>query len=614
MIPGKFIRDTVAKGLILLFLVACKNTGNKDAAPIIPTQAGKDTATVAALLKKANSFLQSDFDSLRYYAAQALDIAKSIGFTEGVGRARGMEANYQRRKGNYEEAIAIGLEVTHLYDSLKLWVRVVKMKTFLADVYKEMGGEKGTADYLRKGLELAKEGQVIAEREKNYTGMVITLNEQGIILRDMSQRMNRDDLMDSALVLFQQALGIIKETGQAEEELGALYNNTALVYHEHHKNYPKALDYEFQAVDFNNKRNNKLGLTYNFNTISDIYTHMGKLQEADQYAHQMLALSKEIGSPFRILNAYSQLTEVNRKMGRYDSALYYREMNGNMSDSLNNLEKGNQIADAQTKYETGKKEVRIGELDKMNQLKSQRLWLAFGLAAVFAVLIAMSALQNRRLKKQKKEISAQSDRLQWMMKELHHRVKNNLQIVSSLLSLQTYRLKDEESVSAIKESQLRVQAMSLIHQRLYQVEDVSMVNFKLYLDDLVETLMRSYGYGADDFDLLINVDKEFLDVDTVMPMGLLVNEIITNSFKYAYKDVKRPLLHISLSSGNQQLKLDIKDNGPGMDKASAAQNKQGFGKKLIDALSKQLKANWTVDSSQGTSYHFVIPEQKEKAA
>jgi prolyl oligopeptidase len=96
-----------------------------------------------------------------------------------------------------------------------------------------------------------------------------------------------------------------------------------------------------------------------------------------------------------------------------------------------------------------------------------------------------------------------------MMKELHHRVKNNLQIVSSLLSLQTYRLKDEESVSAIRESQLRVQAMSLIHQRLYQVDDVSLVNFKLYLDDLVETLMRSYGYGADDFDLLIKVDKEF---------------------------------------------------------------------------------------------------------
>lgn len=279
---------------------------------------------------------------------------------------------------------------------------------------------------------------------------------------------------------------------------------------------------------------------------------------------------------------------------------------------MTNVKKAAQIAESQTKYETGKKEERIGELDRMNTMKNQRLWLAFSLVAVFSILIMVSVVQNRRLEKQKSKITEQSNRLQWMMKELHHRVKNNLQIVSSLLNLQTYRLKDEESLSAIKESQLRVQAMSLMHQRLYQVEDVSMVNFKLYLDDLVETLMRSYGYGADDFDLKITVDKEFMDVDTVMPMGLLVNEIITNSFKYAYKEVSRPLLHISLANANKKLQLDIRDNGPGM--TADTENKQGFGKKLIEALSKQLNATWTMDSKNGTAYHFVIPEQKEKAA
>jgi two-component sensor histidine kinase len=613
MIPANLAQRIAVNAAILLVVVACNSSNKKDTAIASPVIPGKDTTTVVALLKTANSFVQSDFDSLRFYANKALEIAREINFGEGIGRARGMEANYQRRKGNYDEAIRIGLEVTRLYDSLELWIRVVKMKAFVADVYKEMGGEKGTPEYLRKGLDLAKEGQLIAERESYYPGMVFTRNEQGIILRDMSYRMNRPDLMDSAFNLYQKALSIIKETGEAEEELGALYNNTAQVYLEHYKDYARALDYEFQAVDFNNKRNNKIGLTHNYNTISDIYTQMGRLEEADQYAHRMLALSREVKAPFRELNAYSQLTEINRKMKRYDSALFYRELNSELSDSLNNLEKGNQIAEAQTKYETSEKEERISELDKLNQLKNERLWLASGLAAVFAIMIGISIAQNRRLKKQKKEISAQSDRLQWMMKELHHRVKNNLQIVSSLLNLQTYRLKDEETVAAIKESQLRVQAMSLIHQRLYQVEDVSMVNFKLYLDDLVETLMRSYGYGADDFDLQINVEKEFLDVDTVMPMGLLVNEIITNSFKYAYKNVKRPLLHINLRSVDEQLQLDIRDNGPGLENAPTG-NKPGFGKKLIDALSRQLKASCSVNSENGTSYHFIIPGTKEKAA
>ena len=180
-------------------------------------------------------------------------------------------------------------------------------------------------------------------------------------------------------------------------------------------------------------------------------------------------------------------------------------------------------------------------------------------AGLLLLLLSIVWVQKRKSQQQKQKISQQSEKLQWMMKELHHRVKNNLQIVSSLLNLQTYRLKDEESISAIKESQLRVQAMSLMHQRLYQVEDVSMVNFKLYLDDLVDTLMKAYAYGSDDFDLSINIKKEFLDVDTVMPMGLLVNEIVTNSFKYAYKEVLRPSLSISMGATDKQLELKMKE-------------------------------------------------------
>jgi two-component sensor histidine kinase len=123
--------------------------------------------------------------------------------------------------------------------------------------------------------------------------------------------------------------------------------------------------------------------------------------------------------------------------------------------------------------------------------------------------------------------------------------------------------------------------------------------------------MRAYGYGADDFDLTIDVEQEYLDVDTVMPMGLLVNEIITNSFKYAYKDVARPALRIHLASGDKQLKLEVSDNGPGMVEATG---KAGFGKKLIAALTQQLKARYTVDTSNGTLYTFNIPYTREKAA
>ncbi|HEX2628200.1 MAG TPA: sensor histidine kinase [Chitinophagaceae bacterium] len=595
----------------LLILFSSCNKSKVDTAPSDIAAYTKDTAAVHALIKKANSFTQTNFDSMRYYAKKAFDIASQIKYGEGRARARGIEGNYQRRKGNYAESIAICLEVIKSFDSLNLVKRRIVIQSFLSDTYKEMGGEKGTAEYLKKGLELAKQTEKDAEDNNFPDEVVAALNQQGIILRDMSKHFGPASLMDSALLLYEKGVRIIQQSGQGEDQLGKLYNNISQVYNEYRKDYSRALDYLFRAVAFNKERNNFMSLSYNYGNISDVYTSLNDMAKAKSFAHAMLYVSEELKAPHRKVNAYRNLTRVSRKLKEFDSALYYNELAVDISDSLNNVEKAAQIADMQVKYETDKVTSRNNELVVTNKLRNQQLWFAGIAASIMLLLVVISVIQNRRLRLQKKQIAQQSDRLQWMMKELHHRVKNNLQIVSSLLNLQSYRLKDEESVAAIKESQLRVQAMSLMHQRLYQVDDVSMVNFKLYLTDLAETLMRAYGYGADDFDLAIDVEQEFLDVDTVMPMGLLVNEIITNSFKYAYKDVARPALRIHLASADKQLKLEVGDNGPGMvDTASKA----GFGKKLIAALTQQLKAKYTVDTTNGTLYTFNIPYTKEKAA
>jgi two-component sensor histidine kinase len=572
-----------------------------------------DTAAVSALIVKANSFIQSNFDSLHYYAKKALDMAVSINFPLGIAKAKAAEANYLRRKGKYPEAIATGLEAIKLYDSLRLWQNLVFAKNLVADFYKEMGGEKGTAEYQRLGLNMSKEAQQLAEKEKDIPGVITSLNEQGIILRDMSQTTGKADLMDSAFVLYEKGIDIILTTGKGEEQLGKFYNNISQVYNEHFKDYNRALEYQMKAVAFNKKRNNNFSLTHNYNAIAETYLNMGNYEQANNYALQMLALSKSLNTPFRMVNGYLVLSVINRKMGRYDSALYYFEKKAGLSDSLNNLQRSNQIAEMQTKFETAEKEERIGFLNNLNKTKNQRLWLMGGAAGLLLLLLSVVWVQKRRSQQQQAQIQKQSEKLQWMMKELHHRVKNNLQIVSSLLNLQRYRLKDEESAAAIRESQLRVQAMSLMHQRLYQVEDVTMVNFRLYLTDLAETLMQAYGYSPDKFDLAITVEKEMLDVDTVMPLGLLVNEVLTNSFKYAYEQVERPLLTISLKEeGNNRLQLTIADNGPGLKDTGTEQ--EGFGKKLIQALTKQLKASCTINSDKGTRYTINIPNQTDKAA
>jgi two-component sensor histidine kinase len=597
--------------IIILSLAQCQSPASSVDTGIQPPIA--DTVTINALIQKARIFNRDHNDSAYFYAQQALKKARTSNASIQIAYSLAIEAGYQRRKGNYTNAVSLGLQAIQIFDSLHMHKDKIYNQLVIADIYKEIGGERGTLGYLSKGLSLAKQSQLLAEQKEYIPGIVLSLNMQGIILRDMYNKTNQAHFMDSAFACYQTALALVRRTNKGNEYLGKLYNNISQVYNEYYKNYPQALYYLQKAVDYNSERKNLNSLSFNYGNISDVYLRMGDDKKAFEYAHKTLATCIQLKAPHRLLNAYAQLTRVNKELLRFDSALYYKEKQVAITDSLTNVQKTGQITEMNTRYETEKKETRIGQLNKLYDITGQRLWYAVSIAVLLAVFLGMMIWQNRRLQKQKAKIAEQSNNLQWLMKELHHRVKNNLQIVSSLLNLQTYRLKDEEAISALKESQLRVQAMSLIHQRLYQVQDVSLVNFKLYLDDLAETLMKAYGYDRDTFDLHVEVDKEFLDVDTVMPLGLLINEILTNSFKYAYQDVARPVLLIKMNSGSQQFQLQIKDNGSGLENGKGKELKKGFGGKLIEVLTKQLKGSFTVDYLQGTSYHFYFP-YKEKAA
>lgn len=569
-----------------------------------------DTSAVEHLLQKASEFTQTDFDSMNYYATKAMEFSETSGFSTGIIQSKYLQANFFRRKGDYSRAVSSLLENIRLCDSMEMKREKLQNEELLANVYKEMGGEKLTNAYLYKGLELAREVQVEAEKNKYFTELISAYNVQGIIFRDLSKE-GKKNLMDSALSLYLKAIQVIQTSGEGKNQLAKLYNNISQVYNEHFHDYNRALEYLMKAVSINEKNKNFTSLSFNFGNISEVYLNMKNPIQAEKYAHKMLQVSSQLNAPHRILNAYSQLIRVHKAMQQYDSALYYREQFMAVTDSLTNVQKTGQIAEMQTRFETKEKESKIAYLNQLNKEKNQRFLLSMFAMVILVLFAVLLIIQIRSLKKQRKQIAEQSERLQWMMKELHHRVKNNLQIVSSLLNLQVFRLSDEESVQALKESQQRVQAMSLIHQRLYQEEKVTMVNFKSYCYDLVESLMKAYGYDADQFDLQIKIENELLDVDTVMPLALLLNEIITNSFKYAYNRVSRPALQITLSQNHDHLQLEISDNGPGIKEKE--EKEPGFGKKLIEALSRQIRATYTIKSENGTNYTFMIPNKQQAA-
>lgn len=335
-----------------------------------------------------------------------------------------------------------------------------------------------------------------------------------------------------------------------------------------------------------------------------------KALRVNEKALQMTQSDKSLNDFSILKNIHSNFHKLYAAQDEYKPAYEHYKLAVQYGDSLTDLEKKREIARLETQFSTRQKEEKIEELGDDNQAKQQQLLILGAFLIGMGMLLVGLVWQYRRLQRSKATISEQSNQMKLLMKELHHRVKNNLAIVSSLLKLQSNRIEDESAAKAVREGQQRVEAMSLIHQRLYQSDDrLTSINMREYILDLTENLMLAYGYSLDNFDLRITIEQEELDVDLAIPVGLILNELLTNSFKYAYEHVHTPMLSVSLTS-KQGVTLEIKDNGPGINELQWKQKGGSFGKRLIKNLSEQTGGEYQICADNGTCYKLHIAEQQ----
>ena len=575
---------------------------------VLPRQAD-DTTKVNLLNKLAATYVQTDIDSMGALARQAKTLAEKLKYEKGIADASFHAAIYNRNKGDYTTALEELFHSIGIYNKLKAISPEAAAHLHIAQVYKDMSGSNETEEYLNKGITYSQQSYSLYHSVADTAGMVNSLNMLGIIYRDKGKIFGKLHYYDTAFREFNIALGLLQQSGKGKEHTGKLYNNISQVFLEYKKDYSKALDYLFKAVEFNKNNQNLSSLSFNYGNISNAYIKLHDNAQALLYAHKMLETARQLEKPERLRNAYGQMHESFKANGKMDSALHYYVLADQLDDSLNNVAKTSQVMDLQTKYETAKKESQIQRLEIEGTNKNKRItFLAAGII-LFATLAACMIWLYRRVRNQRQQIAIQSKNLEMMMKELHHRVKNNLQIVSSLLSLQTYKVQDEGAVSVLRESQQRVQAMSFIHQRLYKKDELTAVNMKEYLTDLAESLLSSYGFDRDHFDLQIKREREMMDIDKALPIGLIINEMITNALKYAYRDIQHPSLLIGLTEDTSHMTFVIKDNGIGINEETWKQKSNSFGKQLITALCKQMRAKQTLVINGGTEFTITIPRQ-----
>lgn len=211
---------------------------------------------------------------------------------------------------------------------------------------------------------------------------------------------------------------------------------------------------------------------------------------------------------------------------------------------------------------------------------------------------------HHNLYKTKMELEDQIMEKETLLKEVHHRVKNNLQTVSSLLSLQSRSIDDESIRTLIKSSQNRVISMAMVHEMLYMRDDISKIKYKSYVQELGEYLVRSVKGSNSNINLTIDIPDIELGIDTAIPLGLLINEALTNALKYGIRDDDQGEIYIALrKEDDREYVLHIGDNGVGFPERVNFRNTKSLGLKLIYNLTRQLKGSIVRDlSKKGTNY------------
>jgi two-component sensor histidine kinase/CheY-like chemotaxis protein len=216
---------------------------------------------------------------------------------------------------------------------------------------------------------------------------------------------------------------------------------------------------------------------------------------------------------------------------------------------------------------------------------------------------------ENELRQSEAKIRRSLEEKETLLKEIHHRVKNNLQIISSLLRMQSRRPLDETTFMLFQESQNRVQSMALIHEHLYQNSDLSQVDFGDYIRSLADNLFRCYGISQRLIYIDIETNALKLSLDTAIPCGLIINELVSNSLKYAFLNKQSGKIIIYLQKdSDSSLRLTVGDSGIGIPENIDWQSTKSLGLRIVHNLTRQLKGTISLERNCGTTFHINFPK------
>lgn len=374
------------------------------------------------------------------------------------------------------------------------------------------------------------------------------------------------------------------------------------------------------------------GLAYKLTGIIIYLQQSGQVEKTYAYIEKF----KEFAKKSNKLILYSQIEllsfQSDHASKKYESAIKHLQKHQLLRDSLFNIEKLKQSAALQLQFETEKKDKNIKLLTqqgKLQQIKihNDKIIRYIFIGGVLLLILFIALLYNGfRLKKKKNEeleiqrqqINEQNElnkkmllEKEWLLKEIHHRVKNNLQIVISLLNTQSAYLDNEDALMAIQNSQHRMHAMSLIHQKLYQSDNLANIDMAWYIYELISYMRECFDTDKK-INFVLDTEKVYLDVAQAVPLGLIINEAINNAIKYAFPLDKKGDVNIKLkNTGENNYQLIIADNGVGLPENFEDAERNSLGMNLMMGLTDQIDGTFEMKNDNGLKIKITFTRNTE---
>ena len=551
---------------------------------------------------------KGNLDSCLYYLNEASAMFKATNRIDFLANSISNKALAYYFRGNYQLALQNHLEALELR--------------------KQVGDQKNIAKcYLNIGLVYRSRkdyANAIKFYTQSYNIKKIINDEQGMLnsLINIGAAFQNEEKFDSAYVYALQSLQLAKKIKSDEDVIASKTNIAASLIN---LNRPdEALPY-LKEVEKSVERNNKKSLITNAESYGDMYLQKNNVAAAIPYFQKALEMAKSNNRVELMEVFYRKLAKCFYNQNNYKLAYEYFDSSKSLGDTLLNAENSRQVNEMSAVYETAEKETQINKLNAENAISNsetkrrQRERNYFMLSTILFLGLAVGAYKAFTNNKKKKELLNAQNKIiekslsekEILLREIHHRVKNNLQIVSSLLSLQSNYIKDEQALEAVKDSRNRVQSMSLIHQNLYQEENLMGVDVKDYISKLADNLFQSYNIRPDNIKLIKEIEATNLDVDVVVPIGLILNELLTNCLKYAFKPGEEGAIKVILKEQDDVLYLSVYDNGVGLPADFNPETKKSFGHKMILTFLQKLKGEMKMYNEDGTKVDITIKNFKK---